>query len=116
MISEGTLVVSVDIEPEDSKTITMDKQAIVIKNQNNNTKVSFGDSRYFDIIIKGATDVINTVSASNIAMSVDLTSFGEGTHEVPVNITLPSGCSLNQEYTVDIVISNVIQETQSASN
>lgn len=116
IISEGTLVVSVDIEPEDSKTITMDKQAIVIKNQNNNTKVSFGDSRYFDIIIKGATEVINTVSASNIAMSVDLTSFGEGTHEVPVNITLPSGCSLSQEYTVDIVISNVIQETQSASN
>ena len=115
IISEGTLVVMVDIEPESSKTITMNTSAIVVKNQSDDYNLTYS-SQTFDITINGAKETIDEVSASNIAMSMDLSGYTEGTYSVPVTITLPTGCELSQDYTVTITLTSTTTETTTTSN
>lgn len=111
IISDGTLIVTVDIEPQESKVITMDKSAIVVKGLSDDLSLTYSDSGTFDITITGASEVLNSVSASNIAMSIDLSGYQEGTYSVAVTITLPTGCSLQGSYTVSISLKSDTEAT-----
>jgi len=107
VISEGTLVVTVNIEPEAKKTITMDKSAIVVKNLSDDYDLEYEGSKTFDIVISGGGDAIDGVLASNIAMSIDLANCQPGVQDVPVNITVPDACKLTDSYTVTVNLKEV---------
>lgn len=111
IISEGTLIVTVDIEPEQSKVITMDKSAIVVKGLSDELDLTYSDTNTFDITIKGAAETLENVTASNIAMSIDLSGYQEGSYSVAVTITLPTGCSLSGAYTVSVSLSTDTETT-----
>ena len=105
IVSEGTLIVTVDIEPVQSKVITMDKSAIVVKGLSDELDLSYSDANTFDITIVGAAETLENVTASNIAMAIDLSGYQEGSYSVAVTITLPTGCSLSGAYTVSVSLS-----------
>lgn len=111
IISEGTLIVTVDIEPQQSKVITMDKSAIVVKGLSDELDLTYNDANTFDITIIGAAETLANVTASNIAMAIDLSGYQEGSYSVAVTITLPTGCSLSGAYTVSVSLSTDTETT-----
>lgn len=111
IISEGTLIVTVDIEPQQSKVITMDKSAIVVKGLSDELDLTYNDANTFDITIIGAAETLENVTASNIAMAIDLSGYQEGSYSVAVTITLPTGCSLSGAYTVSVSLSTDTETT-----
>jgi len=82
-----------------------------VKGLSDDLSLTYSDSGTFDITIIGASEVLNSVSASNIAMSIDLSGYQEGTYSVAVTITLPTGCSLQGSYTVSISLKSDTEAT-----
>ena len=64
----------------------------------------FGVNR-LEIKVRATDENLESLDANSIGMSVDLTGLPAGTHSVPVAITLPEGCELVEDVTVDAVLS-----------
>lgn len=63
------------------------------------------------ITIKGRPEVINSVKADDIKLSVQVAGLEEGEHEVPVIVDLPNNVSLVGEYSVNVMIETVPEQT-----
>lgn len=61
------------------------------------------------VTLKGVIDDLNKVTLESLAPSIDVTGLGEGTHEVPLNLTLPVGITQveNVKVKVDITKAKV---------
>lgn len=95
-ISETDAQVSISLGTEVSKEI----QDVYIEtiNLNPNYKaVALGEnSSKISVIVKGTQEVIDSIDASNIKAIVDLSEYGEGDHEVEIEVT---GDELKATYT-----------------
>ena len=80
--------ISVDITLDNVSDRDVNNVAIETRNLASDLKataVSSSDS-VVDVNIKGVSSVINSITADNIIAYVDLSGFGEGEHEVDVNV------------------------------
>lgn len=100
----GTAMVSVQILPYNSKSISVATKNITADGLGAGMNCVFGVNR-LEIKVLGADDVLERVTEQDIQMSVDLTGLAAGTHTVPVSCTLPEGCELVEAVTVDAVLS-----------
>ncbi len=100
----GTAMVSVQILPYNSKSISVATKNITAEGLGAGMNCVFGVNR-LEIKVLGADDVLESVGEQDIQMSVDLSGLAAGTHTVPVSCTLPEGCELVEEVTVDAVLS-----------
>ena len=95
-ISETDAQVSISLGTEVSKEI--EDVYIETINLNPNYKaVALGEnSSKISVIVKGTREVIDSIDASNIKAIVDLSEYGEGDHEVEIEVT---GDELKATYT-----------------
>ena len=95
-ISETDAQVSISLGTEVSKEI--EDVYIETINLNPNYKaVALGEnSSKISVIVKGTQEVIDSIDASNIKAIVDLSEYGEGDHEVEIEVT---GDELKATYT-----------------
>ena len=86
-ISSKTLTVKVAVDNSSSKEF--ENIAITTRNLDSGLKVqAASDSdRKVTVVVKGSEESINNVKESDIIAFVDLKNYGEGTHEVEVQVT-----------------------------
>ena len=86
-MSVNTINIKVTLEPEATREIA----DVRIKSENlaNGLVVNAAsqDDIMIPVIVKGVESVINSIDASSITASIDLSGLGEGEHEVEVKVT-----------------------------
>lgn len=64
-----------------------------------------------NIPVEGRPELIQDLKADNIKCSISVKDLGEGDHQVPVTVSLPTGVSLRERPSVTVVITAVAHET-----
>lgn len=100
----GTVKVSVMIEQEGTRTITMLVSSIKMNDLADGFQVSFEPDAEITLQFSGDQDALDILNISN-AVSVDLSAYTKaGTYNVPVKVNVPNGITLTSEVTVALTI------------
>lgn len=102
----GTIVVSISVEKNGTKSFEMPLGSITVNNLPENLKLTYGVAENIEIQIRGPREILDKLEMGvDITAGIDLKSYKEaGTYEVPVNIQFPSSCSLEQSIKVNVVL------------
>ena len=99
-----------------TKTFHIDKDNITCINVSEGFKAEVQDDRLWDVVIRGAEEEVNGLSAAQIRAVVDLTNYGSatGAHTVPAQIFIngATGAGAIGEYSVHVYISEDIPEEE----
>lgn len=81
--------VNVKVVVDNSSSKEFENISITTKNLDSAYKVQAAsdDDRQVTVVVKGSEDSLNNIKDSDITAFVDLKNYGEGTHEVEVNVT-----------------------------
>ncbi len=101
-----TAVVSVQILPANSRSVTVETRNIDISGLNDGRSCVF-ESSSLEIKIQGSPEILDGLSASDLRASVDLSGLMIGRQKVPVSVDLPDGCSLVEDVFVGVIISQL---------
>lgn len=116
-IKNGTsseLIVTIKIAKEETKEFEIPINDLNISGSSANQYTFNQDT--IKLSLKAISSVMDTIKTENIKCSIDLSEYGEGTHEIPVSVTVPLKSSLvGTEPTVNITINNSLQ-TEAESN
>ncbi len=107
-INKNSTIVNVIVGEETSKEVQGIKISIINLSDKYKAFAVSKDDSEVDVIVKGVSAVIESVDATSIKATVDLTGYGVGEHEIPIKI---EGTDLKLVYvpkvkTVTIQISN----------
>lgn len=92
------VTVTVMIEENSEKTITLSAESISDNGTTPEGKIVKIDSGYIDVTISGIQSVINDITEDDIKAYVDLSEYEEGTYDdVLVQFDLPDGVTLVQD-------------------
>lgn len=90
--SEASILVTAIIEKLQTKSIEVTMDSIVLQNVPSSYTASYASTENVLVVVKGLTEVVGQINASNITASVDLSKIKEaGTKTLPVDITLSEG-------------------------
>ena len=98
------VMISVHILPYNSKLISIESQSIVKENLDSSLNCVFDVSK-IDIKVQGTDQALSSLASGSVQASVDLAGLSEGTHVVPVKVTLPEGLELVENVTVSVTLS-----------
>ena len=101
-----TAVVSVQILPANSRSVTVETRNIDISGLTDGRSCVF-ESSSLEIKIQGSPEILDVLSASDLRASVDLSGLMIGRQKVPVSVDLPDGCSLVEDVFVGVIISQL---------
>ena len=101
-----TAVVSVQILPANSRSVTVETRNIDISGLTDGRSCVF-ESSSLEIKIQGSPEILGGLSASDLRASVDLSGLMIGRQKVPVSVDLPDGCSLVEDVFVGVIISQL---------
>jgi len=101
-----TAVVSVQILPANSRSVTVETRNIDISGLTDGRSCVF-ESSSLEIKIQGSPEILDGLSASDLRASVDLSGLMIGRQKVPVSVDLPDGCSLVEDMFVGVIISQL---------
>lgn len=104
LIGTSKVEVTVVIEPLQMKEIQIQPLSIDLLNKPDEYSVSFLSYTNITVIIKGLAEDLENFDITTVKAGVDLTGLGEGTHNIPLIITLPSGFVLAEEEMIDVKI------------
>jgi YbbR domain-containing protein len=110
-ISNKSVLVTVKVSNSYAKDIKVGTSQIQFSNLGASLKAVPTETE-LTISVKGDKTLVDALTTSDIKMVVDVAGLTEGTHSVTVAVTLPTGCTLNGNVTVQITISNGNQTTQ----
>ncbi len=100
----STVVAEVEILPYGSKSFTLNMKNVAKNHLGDGLSAVFSEPE-LDIRVAGSDEALEALSADSIQASVDLSGLGAGTYTVPLDMTLPDGCSLLEDQKAEIVIS-----------
>lgn len=118
----GQVNVTIKIAKEETKDFTIPTSNINVIIDSNH-QYTFNQENII-VSLKSISSIIDTINIRNdIKYDIDLSGYGEGSYDVPVNVTLPSRVSLSNAPSVNVTISTVqnendetnIQETDSSN-
>ncbi len=100
------VTVNVGVEQLVLKDFTIDKGAVNIRNiADDATLVYEIKSESIGMQLKGRSSVLNALDTGSFQPSVDASGLAEGTHKLPLNITLPPQVKLMGEVLVEVKVS-----------
>lgn len=109
-VAEGlsdTVVVSVKILEYDTTSIELSTKSITRNNLEDGYTAVFSDTAV-DIRVKASSEMLDSIKASDITASVDLSGLAEGDYDVPVSVVLPDGYTLAENVTTPVTISRTV--------
>ena len=93
--------VIVEIIPLGSKVLTLDASALTLTGQESGKSYT---AEAVQLTVSGETEALESLQAERITLTADVTGLTDGTHTVPVHVSLPEQLSAGN-ITVDITIS-----------
>lgn len=108
--TEVIVLVKIYVTREGTKTIEFPTGMISLLNVPKGYKVDFGNTNKVDITVKGTSDVLEKFELEQGAVSINLSGIKEaGTYELPLQIVLDSGITLDQQV---IISFNLVESTE----
>ena len=102
----NTAVVSVQILPANSRSITVDTKNIDIDGLLDGYSCVF-ESSSLVVKIQGSPEILDGLTASSLHARVELSGILTGRQKIPVIVDLPDGTSLVEDVMVDVIISRL---------
>lgn len=103
IISESEFLATVSIEKLESKEVYYAVNSIAIENLADNFKTIYTNFDPLKIQVWGTKEKLQNLQITDMTVMVDLSNIEEpGNYSVPVLINLPEGCTVFEEYTVEI--------------
>ena len=105
-VSEGlseTVVVSVKILEQNTVSIEIPVRDIEKQNLPTSMSAVFSDAS-IDVRVQGNDEVLSQLNADQITAAVDFNNVKTGAQTLPVDITLPDGCSLVSDVAIDVTV------------
>jgi YbbR domain-containing protein len=102
---EDEVKVTVTIEPYQERTISFNTDDITVTGLGSGLTAEFTDS---DVSLKLALEsrVADSISASDITVTADLSGYEAGTSEVTLQVSLPEGASLEEKASTEVEITS----------
>ena len=102
----------VSIDPLSTRTIQFSTNMISIYDSDTTGSFEYAIVHSsVNIPVEGRPELIQDLKADNIKCSISVKDLGEGDHQVPVTVSLPTGVSLRERPSVTVVITAVAHET-----
>ncbi len=105
-VTEGvneTVVVSVKILEQNTTSIEIPVRDIEKQNLPTSLSAVFADSS-IDVRVQGNDEVLSQLSPDQITAAVDFNNVKTGAQTLPVDITLPEGCTLVSDVAIDVTV------------
>ncbi|MCI6020188.1 MAG: CdaR family protein [Clostridia bacterium] len=107
VMSEGVVNVTVRIYPVSEREISVPVTGIVLSNLPQGYNISFGDVTAVNITVTGEQSVLSALTVTGIVPTIDLSGIKEGDNTLQLKVTLPTNCTLKQNYTVNVTAESV---------
>jgi len=104
--------VTIKIAREETKDFTIPTSNINVTSTSN---YQFNQED-ITVSLKAIGSIIGDINVEDIKCNIDLSGYGEGTYDVPVNVTLPSRVTLSNAPSVNVTIQNNEENTQQSSS
>ena len=100
----GSVVVIISVEKDGTKTFDVSLGAIVVTNLADGLNMKYSSVDAIELQIRGPKDVLESYDIQK-KTSINLKDYTEpGTYEVPVEVKLPSGCTLEEPVMVSVIL------------
>jgi YbbR domain-containing protein len=111
--SDSSVTVTARIVSKDSKEYSVAASAIKMNNLSDGLSAKLDTSvKTLSISVKADEGDFDSFSASDISLSVNLSSLSAGEHIVAVNVSLPDGYSVDGTYRVKVTIERTQPQTE----
>lgn len=97
------IAVTVNVIGKDSKNISFSANSISVVGADSNVSVKIPNRNV--ITVFGRSEVLENINSASLKPILDVTGLGVGTHQVPLNITLPENVELPEDMAINVVIS-----------
>ena len=111
--SSNTVVVTVQILPFNSKSVTFESRQIEVRGLSSGMNCVFGASR-IEVKVSGSDEALATATANTIRASINVGGLAPGTHTVPVDLILGEGLELAETPQVQVTLSRTETQTNNA--
>lgn len=99
-----SVVVIVSLEKDGTRNYQLPVGSITVKNLDNNLRMSYSKTDDLEVHVEGSKELLDALDIKQAA-TIDLEDYTEaGTYTVPVQITLPDGCTLAEDVTAEVVL------------
>ncbi len=103
------VTVNIAVEQLILKDFAIDKGTVGIKNTNNDAALGYEiKTDSVGIQLKGRASILNTLDIGSLQPAVDVSGLAEGTHKVPLNISLPPQVKLMGEALVEVKVAKTV--------
>ena len=106
----GSVVVSILVEKDGTKTYEMTVSSLLVENLAENLTMDYKTVDALEVQVRGPKHSLESLDMSG-TMSIDLKKFKKpGTYTVPVKVKLPENCALEKQVKVEIELKEYEQE------
>lgn len=100
----NNILITISVEKDGTRSFDLPVGSISVKNIEDNLKMNFSGTDDLEIHVRGPKEVLDRLNITKAA-SIDLKGLTKaGDYTVPVNIELPSGCTLEGEVQIQITL------------
>ncbi len=101
----GLVVVTVAVEKDGTRTYDITVGSVTVNNLAEDLTMSYAAVDMIELQVSGPEEVLSDLVLDQ-EISIDLEKYTEpGTYNIPVNVQLPAGCSLEKKVSVKIILS-----------
>lgn len=100
----NSIVVTIAVEKNDTKTYEISMGSIVVKGLNEDFTLKYENADVVEVQIRGPKEALEFFAADK-NVSISLSSYKvSGKYTVPVEVSVPSGCTLEKQVSVSIIL------------
>lgn len=100
----GNILVTITVEKDGTKNFNLPVGSIGVQNLDSDFALTYEVMDDVEVHIRGPKAILNSYDIEGSA-SIDLSEYKEaGTYTVPINVELPEGCTLEDEVTVQVIL------------
>lgn len=117
VVGNAQLKVTVKVTLAGQKTLTVNTGNINITGLGDAGTATISNPQDIVITVSGSPDVISSVTATDVTMTVNAKGLAQGTHSLEINFSVIGNCSVTGTYKVDVNVSkiqNSIEQTTSS--
>ena len=116
VVGNAQLKVTVKVTSAGQKTLTVNTGNINITGLEDAGAATISNPQDIVITVSGNPDVISSVTATDVTMTVNVKGLAQGTHSLEINFSVTGNCSVTGTYKVDVNVSRTQNSTEQTTS
>lgn len=110
LISDGKVTATARISTIKEKNFTINTDSINLLNLPDGYSVSYENVKNLNISVMGTENVLNSFTIADLKPTINASNFAVGKNTALLNVTLPSGANLKQDYGIEVTLTKNIDK------